>query len=451
MLYPIRTIKASDIALATGGTIVFGDGDAEISAISCDSRTVREDALFIPLKGERFDGHSFLPDVCSAGVGGYIFSEDVSFFDCPFAIRVEDTSKALVSIASFYRQRFNIPVIALTGSVGKTTTKELVASVLSRKYNTHFTKGNFNNNIGVPLTLFGLSEEHEIAVIEMGMSNFGEIEVLSQCALPDFAIITNIGTSHIEFLGSQEGILKAKSEIFSGLKEGGKVILNGDDPYLLSLKNSLTSFNVCYVGINNKDCDYVATDISTDETGCTFKVDSEAYSINLAGTHNVYNALSAIALGRMLGLSHAQISDGLALYRAEGIRQNIISVNGYKLINDCYNSSPQSAIAALKVLCNVKANRKIAVLGDIAELGDKSEELHSSVGKAMESSGVDVLITVGTNSLHIAKEAKCSQHYHFATSPLAAEFLNDFIEKDDALLIKGSRCMKMECIAEKLI
>ncbi len=451
MIYPIHTIKASDILIATGGTLAFGDENASICAISCDSRTVSQDALFIPIKGNRFDGHSFLSDVCKSGVGGYIFSEDVSFFDCPFAIRVEDTTKALLDIASFYRKRFNIPFIALTGSVGKTTTKELVASVLSRKYNTHHTKGNFNNTIGVPLTLFGLCKEHEASVIEMGMSNFGEIEALSKCVLPDIAIITNIGTSHIEFLGSQEGILKAKSEIFCGLKDGGKVIINGDDPYLITLKNSLSSFDVCCIGINNKDCNYVATDISTDETGCTFKVNGTSYSINLAGTHNVYNALYAIAVGEMLGLDPKQISDGLALYKSEGIRQNIISVNGYKIINDCYNSSPQSAIASLKVLCDLKAKRKIAVLGDIAELGDKAEELHRSVGKAVKDTCIDVLITVGKHTLFIADEVKDKEHYHFDLSVSCAEFLKNFVRKDDALLIKGSRCMKMECVAEKLI
>ncbi len=451
MIYPIHTIKASDIVKATGGTLVFGDENSSVSAISCDSRTVSQDALFIPIKGNRFDGHSFLSDVCKSGVGGYIFSEDVSFFNCPFAIRVENTTKALLDIASFYRNTFNIPFVALTGSVGKTTTKELVASVLSRKYNTHFTKGNFNNHIGVPLTIFGLCEEHEAAVIEMGMSNFGEIDTLSRCLMPDIAIITNVGTSHIEFLGSQEGILKAKSEIFNGLKKGGKVILNGDDPYLITLKNSLSSFDVCYIGINNKDCDYVATDISTDETGCTFRVNGISYSINLAGAHNVYNALYAIAVGEMLGLDPKQISDGLGLYRADGIRQNIISVNAYKLINDCYNSSPQSAIAALKVLCDVKAKRKIAVLGDIAELGDRAEEFHRGVGKAVSDSNVDILITVGSNSMFIASEAKGKEHYHFDSSAPCAEFLKTFVQKDDALLIKGSRCMKMECIAEKLI
>ncbi len=451
MIYPIEEIKASDILKATGGTLVFGDADASVCAISTDSRTVSTDALFIPLKGERFDGHSFLSDVCKSGVGGYIFSEDVSFFDCPFAIRVDDTSEALLNLASFYRKRFDIPFVALTGSVGKTTTKELLASVLSKKYNTHYTKGNFNNNIGVPLTLFGLLKDNEAAVIEMGMSNFGEIEVLSKCVLPDIAIITNIGTSHIEFLGSQEGILKAKSEIFSGLKDGGKVILNGDDPYLITLKNSLSKFDVCYIGIDNKDCDYVATDISTDETGCTFKVNDKAYSINLAGIHNIYNALCAIAVGEMLGLNHSQISDGLALYRADGIRQNIISVNGYKLINDCYNSSPQSLVASLKVLSDVKAKRRIAVLGDIAELGERAEELHRSVGKALKDMCVDVLITVGNHSSFIADEAKNKEHYHFENSDLCAAFLKTFVKKDDALLVKGSRCMKMETISEKLI
>jgi len=451
MIYPIISITASDIVRATGGELAHGSSDAIISSISCDSRTVTGDALFVPLKGERFDGHSFIADVCQRGIGGYIFSGDAPLCNAPFAIRVADTSQALIDIAAYYRTLFDIPVVGLTGSVGKTTTKELVASVLSRKYNTHCTKGNFNNNVGVPLTLFGLSKEHEAAVIEMGMSNFGEIEVLSICSAPDIAIITNIGTSHIEFLGSQEGILKAKSEIFKGLAPHGKVILNGDDPYLLTLKDKLDGREVRYVGINNPDCDYVATDISSDESGCSFKVNSKSYTINLAGVHNVYNALLAIAAGEMLDLDHGAIADGLALYHSDGIRQNIISVNGYKLINDCYNSSPQSAIAALSVLRDVKAERRIAVLGDIAELGDKAELLHRSVGKAVCDSSVDVLVTVGKLSAYIADEAANKEIHSFDSAPEAGRFIKGFVTKGDAILVKGSRCMKMEQISEMLI
>ncbi len=451
MIYPIQPIKVSDILYATSGELVSGNTDMTVSAISCDSRTATKDTLFIPLKGEKFDAHMFIEDVCKTGIKGYLFSDDIPVFDAPFVIKVKDTLKALSDIASYYRSLFDIPFVALTGSVGKTTTKELVASVLSSKYNTHFTKGNFNNNIGVPFTLFGLTKMHETAVIEMGMSNFGEIELLSECTRPDIAIITNIGTSHIEFLGSQEGILKAKSEIFKGLKKGGKVILNGDDPYLLSLKDKLKDFSVYYVGINNTDADYVATDITGDETGCTFKVKDKTYTINLAGVHNVYNALCAIVCGEILGLDYSHISDGLARYHADGIRQNIISTNGYKIINDCYNSSPQSVVAALKVLTDVRAERKIAVLGDIAELGKMSEELHRGIGRAINDFKIDILITVGKDSMYIADEVSNKEKYAFPDSEKAAEFLKSFVSKGDALLVKGSRCMKMEKISQMLI
>lgn len=452
MIYPIHSITASDIAKATGGTLVCGRGEAIVSSVSCDSRTVQTDSLFIPLRGERFDGHSFLSDVCKSGIGGYIFNGDTPVFDAPFAIRVEDTAKALLDIASFYRSLFDIPFVGLTGSVGKTTTKELIASVLSQKYNVHATKGNFNNNIGVPLTLFGLTQEHNAAVIEMGMSNFGEIEVLSLCARPDIAVITNIGTSHIEFLGSQEGILKAKSEIFCGLAPNGRVILNGDDPYLITLKDKLDGREVKFVGMNNADCDYVAKNIHSDETGCSFECKGKDYFINLAGVHNIYNALSAIAAGEMLGLNYTQISKGLSDYHPDGIRQNIISAHGFKLINDCYNSSPQSAMAALSVLCDVKANRRIAVLGDMAELGDKSEELHRCVGRAVNASTADVLVAVGElSSAYIAAEAADKEVYIFPSAPEAASFLKTYCADGDAILVKGSRCMKLEQICDALI
>lgn len=445
MIYHIKEMSVSEIAKAVSGKIISGNETLKISAVSCDSRTIDEKTLFIPLKGERFDGHDFLPDVCQKGVGGILCHGETNV-EAPFIVSVEDTQKALLDLASYYRSLFDIPVVGLTGSVGKTTTKELISSVVSRKYNTHATKGNFNNNIGVPYTVFGLTDDHGAAVIEMGMSNFGEISVLSKCARPCIGVITNIGTSHIEYLGSQEGILKAKSEIFDGMDDEGVVVLNGDDPYLLTLKGKVDCKKMIFTGVENKNCDICAEDIETTEKGCSFKVDGKIYFINLAGAHNVYNALAAIAVGRELGIEDEEIKIGLENYHSDGIRQNIIGINGYKIINDCYNSSPQSATAALGVLECVEAKRRIAVLGDIAELGDKTEELLRGLGKNVEKSGTDVLVTVGDVSKFIAMEAKSKECYAFPDAVRAAEFLKGFLKPEDAVLIKGSRCMKMEQI-----
>ena len=450
MAYPIKTLTASQIAKATGGRLIYGNGESEITSISCDSRSLDTGCLYIPIKGEKFDGHSFICDACKQGISGYLCSNGQINEECHFAIMVPDTRRALLDLASYYRSLFSIELVGLTGSVGKTTTKEFVAAVLQKGLNTLATKGNFNNDIGVPLTLFGLCSSHEAAVVEMGMSNFGEIEALSKCARPNIAIITNIGTSHIEFLGSQEGILKAKSEIFTGLKEGGKAVLNGDDPYLWSLKDKL-GFETVYVGIKNKECKITATDIVSNENGSLFKCDGEEYRINPVGVHNIYNALVAIAVGKMMGLSYEKIYAGLKSYTPDGIRQNIITTQGgYRLINDCYNSSPQSVKAALGVLETLSAKRRIAVLGSIGELGDKSEELHRQVGKDVAKSKADVLLTVGEDAKYIANEANGKEVYVFNTNSECTQFLKGFVKKEDAILVKASRFMKFETIADSL-
>lgn len=450
MVYPIKTLTATQIAEATGGRLIYGSGEGRVSSISTDSRTIQDGTLYIPINGENFDGHDFICDVCKHNGVGYLCSDGQINEGSSFAIMVDDTRKSLLKLASYYRSLFDIPVIGLTGSVGKTTTKEFIASVLSKGYETLATKGNFNNDIGVPLTIFGLNDSSEAAVIEMGMSDFGEIEVLTKCARPDIAVITNIGTSHIEFLGSQEGILKAKSEIFLGLKKDGRVILNGDDKYLWSLKGKL-NFETVYVGIENKECDLVAEQIVSGERGSLFLCDSKEYRINPVGVHNIYNALIAIAAGRMLGLSYEKIYAGLKSYRPDGIRQNIISANGYKIINDCYNSSPQSAKAALSVLDTVSANRRIAVLGSIGELGDKSRELHLLVGSYVTDSKTDILITAGEDAKYIAKGADVKEVHSFDDTLCAAKYLKSIVKEDDAILIKASRFMKFEKISDLLI
>ncbi len=449
MLYPVNQMTVAQITRAVSGRLLFGDENFAVDSISTDSRTVEKSTLYIPVKGERFDGHDFIGSVCEVAGCGYLCSNGALNSGAAFAIEVENTRKALLDLASFYRDKFSVKLIGLTGSVGKTTTKEFLASVVSQKYNTLSTKGNFNNDIGVPYTLFGLNGNTEAAVIEMGMSNFGEIEVLSLCAKPDIAVITNIGTSHIEFLKSREGILRAKSEIFKGLKPGGKAVLNGDDPYLWSLRDKL-DIDVTYVGFENNECDFVAKNIVCSEHGCEFECDGKKFRINLAGIHNIYNALIAIAVGGMLSLDYNQIATGLESYHTDGIRQNIIAVNGYKVINDCYNASPQSVVAELGVLACVEAKRRIAVLGDMAELGEMAQKLHYDVGSEAAKKA-DVLVCAGELSSHIIEGAGEMESYHFKTADEAAEFLKGFIRPGDAVLVKASRCMKFEKISEKLI
>lgn len=452
LVYNIEALTVDEIVKATGGTLVCGNGTDIVNGISIDSRTLESTTLFIPIKGENFDGHTFIEkvkDVCA----GYLTEQD-AVFEGGFCIKVESTKKALLDLASYYRSKFEVTLVGVTGSVGKTTTKEFIYSVLSEHGDTLKTEGNFNNEIGLPLTLFGLRKNHKLAVIEMGMSNFGEIERLSKCAKPDIAVITNIGTSHIEYLGSQEGILKAKLEILKGLKPGGKLIVNGDDEFL---SGEDVLYDRIMVGIKGNGNQIVAKDLITDDDGVEFIVDNVSYRINIMGTHNVYNALIAIAIGRCVGMDVDAIKRGLAKFHADGIRQNIIRMDKCTIVNDCYNASPQSMCSSLDVLkCISKNGRKIAVLGDMKELGEKSPKYHYDVGAyAPKSASADVLVLIGEHSQHIADGALAygltNENIHiFETNEDIIEFLKAFVEKGDSILVKGSRAMKLEVIAEEL-
>lgn len=452
LIYNIEALTIDEIVKATCGTLIRGERTDIVKGISIDSRTLESDTLFIPIKGENFDGHTFIKDVCKTCLG-YLTEQDDELDD-GFCIKVESTKKALLDLASYYRSKFQVTVVGVTGSVGKTTTKEFIYSVLSEYGLTLKTEGNFNNEIGLPLTLFGLKSAHKLAVIEMGMSNFGEIERLSKCAKPDIAVITNIGTSHIEYLGSQEGILKAKLEILKGLKPGGKLIVNGDDEYL---SNEEVLYDRITVGINSGKNNIVAKDVKPDDEGITFRVDNEEYRINIIGVHNVYNALVGIAVGRCIGIDDHTIKKGLEKFRSDGIRQNILKLKKCTIINDCYNASPQSVCAALEVLKSIsKENRKIAVLGDMKELGEKSANYHFEVGAyASQKKTADVLVLIGEHSQHIADGAisygLSSENVHiFKTNDEIIEFLKSFMEFGDNLLVKGSRAMKLEVVAEEL-
>ncbi len=443
--------KVKEIAKALGTNL---NSDNIINRVSIDSRDVDENTLFFAIKGERFDGHDFVKEVAEKGVGAVVCHKPV---ECSApVIYVDDTKDALLDFASLYRHSIeDLNVIALTGSVGKTTTKEMVACVMAQSGETLKTEGNFNNEIGVPKTLFRLSETTKNAVIEMGMDGFNQISVLAKCVKPDCAIITNIGVSHIEILGSREGILQAKMEMLDGLKKGSSLFLNGDNDLLATVKND--DYNIVFFGIENKNCDILAEDIkemglSTEFVAIKGEI-RQKITIPTVGIHNVYDALSAFAVGLEYGISPEKIAKGLENYTPSGMRQRIREVGGITVIEDCYNASPDSQKAGLNSLCKIAKGRKIAVLGDMLELGDYSEIAHRSVGEYVAECKIDMLYTFGEQSKYLADSAKrigMNSVFVFTDkSELINTLLNE-IKTGDTLLFKASRGMKLEEVFEKI-
>lgn len=455
----METIKCREILDAVNGVLISGDSEAEFTNITTDSRKITRGDFFIPLVGEKFDGHDYVNASFEQGAAGCLIHKDISCDKNKVVIKVEDTLSALRKLATYYRQKFDIPFVGITGSVGKTSTKDMVSSVLKKKYAVLKTQGNFNNEIGVPLTVFNLEASHEVAVVEMGMSGFGEISRLTSIVKPDIAIITNIGLSHIEKLGSRQNILKAKMEIFEGLKSNGLVILNGDDNLLYGLKN-LLKYRTVFYGMED-GLDYQAYNISSQgEGGTSFEIDigNNSYKVHVPvpGIHNIHNALAAIAAGIELGIPAKDIIEGIGEYAPGKMRQNITEHNGIKVINDAYNASPQSMEAAINVLMDVAAkNRTIAVLGDMLELGDISIKAHKDVGMFAYSRGVSNIVAVGNYAKNIAEGALAAgaseaSVLHFDNNSDAGKYLLEFVKPGDVLLVKGSRGMKMEEIVNLL-
>lgn len=454
----MEVLKGYEIVNATKGIVVRGDNATEFSGVSTDSRKINKGDLFIPIKGDNFDGHDFIHNAIEAGAAGYITHKDITTSEPIAAIKVKDTLEAMQNIALYYRNKFNVKMVAVTGSVGKTSTKDMIASVLGQKYNVLSTAGNFNNQIGLPLTLFNIDKTHEVVVTEMGMNSLGEIETLSKIACPDIAIITNIGIAHIEKLGSRQNILKAKMEIVQGLKPDGVLILNGDDALLSGLKN-FVKVKVKYYG-TEQDADVHAGNIRIEsEEVLRFDVLTKSgehtFSLPAPGRHNVYNALSAIAVGLELDVEPEDIKNGLKCYTQANMRMNIYSTdNGIKIIDDTYNANPQSMEAAINVLSEMKNySRKIAVLGDMLELGNWSNNAHRGIGRLLTLKGIDYIITLGENARNIANgavEAGISEDnvVMFDDAEDINTFLGNFIKNGDIILVKGSRAMKMERIVE---
>jgi UDP-N-acetylmuramoyl-tripeptide--D-alanyl-D-alanine ligase len=453
------SISLGEVLKATGGKLLSGKVDSAVSGVSTDSRKIKTGQLFIPLAGDRFDGHDYLEASLDAGALAALTSRDTPPFEGKTIIKVQDTGKAFRDLAAFYRGKFRIPVVGITGSVGKTSTKDMVAYALGSRFEVLKTEGNLNNEIGVPLSVFKLESFHEVAVFELGMSGLGEISRLTAIVQPDIAIITNIGYSHIEKLNSRQNILKAKLEILEGLRNGGLCLLNADDSLLDGARGFIKHRTITY-GLE-ESADYQAYNITTNgENGVNFEItlNNREYTVHVPapGIHNVHNALAAIAVGIELGMGMEDIIKGIQSFQTGNMRMNIISSNGYKVINDTYNASPQSMEAAMDVLTEIGGEgRSFAVLGDMLELGDWAKKAHTDVGKFAAGKGIDVIATVGMNAGYIAEgalEAGFPQESinSFDNNEDAADFIAGMVKEGDTVLVKGSRGMHMESIVKRL-
>lgn len=427
-----------------------------VSAVCTDSRDLVPGCLFVPWKGENFDGHDFIDKALESGAAGTLCTRlPADLRPDRFYIKVDDTRLALKALASAYRDRFDIPFVQITGSVGKTTTKEMIAAVLSAGLNILKTPENFNNDIGTPLTMFRLMPEHQAAVIETGMNHFGEIHYLGELVRPDIAVISNIGDAHIEFLGSREGILKAKSEIFDFLKPGGTAILNGDDALLDTLELPFTTLRCG----QSEHCGVRVTDVSDhglDGITCRVTTKKDVYdlTINAPGQHLVYCASMAVAIAEMLGLSRQQIVSGVASFQGVGNRMEVVRLPGERIIlNDCYNANPQSVAAGLEVLAKSTGSHKLAILGDMGELGDHGEAAHYNIGALAAMLGIDMVIAIGQKAEKIAEGTLASggSAIHFPDKDSAREELLRQFGPDTSALVKASHfSMHFETIVEFL-
>lgn len=448
----MEALRINEIIRCLNGNTKNICEDIEIKGISTDSRNINNGELFVALVGKNFDGHNYLDEVFKKGAAAAVVSSEL---ECDYPIIVvNDTLEALKKIAACYKQKFSIPVIAVTGSTGKTSTKEMIASVLQEKYNLHKTQQNFNNEIGLPHTLFNLNKNHEISVLEMGMNNPGEIGRLADMARPAVGVITNIGTAHIENLGSRENILNAKMEITTYFNSDNVLIINSDDEYLSKIKGK--GYKILGVSIEGKG-NYNAENINNfGEYGiefiCEVKGKKHKFKINLPGIHNVYNALFAIAVGDMYDVDIEGMKAGILKFNPGKMRMDIIDVKGgIKIINDCYNANPDSMKAALDVLAAYRVNRKIAVLGEMYELGGYSEEGHRNTGRYAKNK-CDILIAVGELARFIYEECRSSiESYYFKTKEEARIRIKDLIRPGDTILIKASRAMNMEDITNYII
>lgn len=455
----MKTMTIAEIAGAINAKIIQGDGRVQVSAVSTDTRRLTPGELFFALRGERVDAHDLLDRAAAAGAAGLVVSRAVAGLpqNLPVLL-VDDPLLALQRLAGYNRERHTLPVVAVTGSSGKTTTKDMIAAVLATGFTTLKTPGNLNNEIGLPLTLLELDARHQAAVVEMAMRGPGEIDCLCRIARPTAAVITNIGEAHFERLGSLENIARAKGELLAHIDAAGFAVLNAHSPYVRE-QAARCRGKVFYFGLS-AEADIRAVNIRYEERAARFDVELPGtrfpVRLPLPGQHNVLNALAAAGVGWALGLSAGQIGRGLEQVALSGMRIEITDRRGVTVINDAYNANPSSMRAALEVLARVAGSRrKIAVLGDMLELGELAPAGHRQVGAAVSAAGVNCLVTVGELARGIAAGAKeaglaAESIRECAAGEEAAAVLKDLVAPGDVMLVKGSRGMRMEKIIEAL-
>ncbi len=448
----MKNLTLNNIASAVGGTLLGArsNDDREVTMVTLDSRKIEEGGLFIATVGEKTDGHNYIKDVADKGAMAVICEKNVEDCNIP-RIMVKDSFQALKDLAAFYRSNLDIPVVGITGSVGKTSTKEFIATVLGTRFNVLKTQGNFNNEVGMPLTVLSIRDEHEIAVIEMGISDFGEMTRLSAISRPDTCVITNIGQCHLENLRDRDGVLKAKTEMLANLNPKGKIFLNGDDDKLRTVKDKREPI---FFGLG-KNNEIRAEEIENKGLlgsvfTCVYKDERFRINVPLPGKHMVMNALAAAGVGFIYGLTSEERASGIALLKPTDGRSNVISTGRFTLIDDCYNANPVSMKAAIDLLAQADT-RKVAILGDMFELGKNENELHYGVGEHLRDSNIDVLITVGNLSKNIFNAVKeTKEAYSFDTMDEALNNIPSILKKDDSVLIKASHGMHFENILNSL-
>ncbi len=456
----MKNMTLTQIAKACNGTLYGTDPGREASGAVIDSRRIETDYLFIATVGERVDGHSYINEVFDKGALGVVCEKAPDAPKGPY-ILVDNSLEALKSIAKWYRLQLNIKVVGITGSVGKTSTKEFISAVLAQKYHVLKTEGNFNNEIGLPLTILKIREAHQIAVLEMGINNFGEMHRLSEIAKPDICVITNIGQCHLENLGSREGILKAKTEIFDFMSENGRVCVNGDDDMLVTIQE-VKGMRPIRFGLGSQN-DVTASDIVSKGlfgSSCNIHVGYKPFQadIPLPGAHMVLNALAATTVGSLLDMTNREIAAGIAGVMPVGGRSNILREAKWTIIDDCYNANPVSMKAALDLL-SMADTRKIAILGDMGELGDNEKKLHLEVGEYAVLTKADLLVCVGTLSLNMLEGAKNQAEkssvtntdlLYYTTREELITALPEFLRPNDTILVKASHFMGFEQVVKAI-
>jgi len=453
--------KLKDIqSMIKGKGLKEKNNDIYIEGVSTDTRTIKKGQLFVPIIGENFDGHKFIKKAIESGAVASIWDEShpIPDIEFPFII-VNDTLKAIQTLSKEYRNQLSIKIVGITGSNGKTSTKDILSSIFKTKYKTYKTQGNLNNELGVPLTLLSIDEDIEIAVVEMGMSGLGEIEILTKLASPDAAIITNIGTAHLEQLKTRDNIIKAKLEIVKGLKPDGLFVYHGDDESLRSAVKALDIPQEKHTFGESKSNDYIVEKLSSDIDGLRFKiknVDSPEFFLPMLGNHQIFNASAAIAVARHFGLSFDSIKKGLENLELTGMRSELLKGDGFDILNDSYNSNPDSTKAALKTLNSLDTyDQRIVVFGDMLELGDEEINMHREIGEEIDFEKVDYLFTFGKLAKYAAEEAKkgISHERVFAFEDKSALLnkLKEVLQNNSIILLKGSRGMKLEEISKNLL